>query len=289
MRRWPLSLFSLCLLIGCKPVGEPQLYFSPEGGAQGAVVERLDGADSRIQVAMYAFTARELAQALVRAKDRGVRVEVLLDGEFANSCEFSKHEFLHRRGVEVRLAPTHEKGEEGRMHHKFCLVDGRVLITGSYNWTASAEYRNEEDLLIFDHAPGLVSRYQSRFEELWVKATPLAELKGMDPPLLLSAHDLNSLRQNAGKEAIVRGKVYRTYHSKRSDTYFLDFGETRDCFTAVIFRSVAKEFRALGVDPLSFKGKVVEVRGVVADHPKYGLQVILESPDQIRIPSEPLP
>ena len=83
----------------------------------------------------------------------------------------------------------------------------------------------------------------------------------------------------------VRGRVHRVGHSSRSNTYFLDFGPARSAFTAVIFSSALDGFVRENIDPNRFEGREVEVTGRVKDDPKYGLEMILEGPAQIR----PLP
>ena len=148
-----------------------RVFFSPRGGCEEAILAQLDGAKDYIHVAMYAFTSRYLAQALVRARERGVEVKVVLDRSFQEESEYSKGDFLKRKGIPVRLVtPVETRGLrviKGLMHHKFAVIDGRVVITGSYNWTARAERVNYENLLIFVNAPGVAGAYEREFERLW--------------------------------------------------------------------------------------------------------------------------
>ena len=151
--------------------GEVRVFFSPRGGCEEAILAQLDGAKRYIHVAMYAFTSRYLAQALVRAKDRGVEVKVVLDRSFQEESNYSKGDFLRRKGIPVKLiSPAMLRGLrviKGLMHHKFAVVDGSVVITGSYNWTARAERVNYENLLIFVNSPGLAQAYEEEFRRLW--------------------------------------------------------------------------------------------------------------------------
>ncbi len=55
------------------------------------------------------------------------------------------------------------------MHQKFAVIDGRIVLTGSYNWTASAERYNHEDLLMFQDAGPLAQEYRQQFLRLWDK------------------------------------------------------------------------------------------------------------------------
>ncbi|HID95936.1 MAG TPA: phospholipase D family protein [Candidatus Latescibacteria bacterium] len=276
-----LSLIISCSSSSTSDSPQVEVHFSPGGGSEKAILTKLDNAAKSIDVAMYAFTSRQLAWSLVRAHQRGIRVRVLLDGEFDTTNKYSKGTFLTRRGIDVRIDRSHITGSgesEGHMHHKFAIIDGRIVITGSYNWTASAERRNDENLIILTDFPELTRTYEKNFEKLWQRAGRIA----VRPPTVLSATDLRGMKRYVGKEVIIRGKVYDVYHSKKSNTFFLHFDKTRPCFTAVIFSSGAERFKTSGVTPEEYAGKEVEVAGRLVDHPRYGLEIILEDPTQIK-------
>ena len=95
--------------------------------------------------------------------------------------------------------------------------------------------------------------------------------------------EIERLQELAGVLARVRGRVYRVGHSSKSNTWFLDFGPSRSAFTAVIFSSSAEAFERADAHPNQFQGKEVELTGRIKDDPKYGLEMILESPAQIRL------
>lgn len=136
-----------------------EVYFSPKGGCEKRIIELIDSAGESIDVAMYAFTNSQIAWALVKAFERGVRVRVLLDGQQAND-KYSKGAFLTKRGIFVVYDRM-----PGLMHNKFCIIDKRIVITGSYNWTATAEEKNEENLLVI-HDLAIAKAYEERFEYL---------------------------------------------------------------------------------------------------------------------------
>jgi hypothetical protein len=100
---------------------------------------------------------------------------------------------------------------------------------------------------------------------------------------VVQARDLDKLRQATGNQTRIRGRVFRVGHSARSNTYFLDFGPSREALTAVIFASAVKSFEQRKLPPKQFEGKEIEIQGMVKDHPQYGLEVILENPAQVRI------
>jgi hypothetical protein len=98
---------------------------------------------------------------------------------------------------------------------------------------------------------------------------------------LLEARNVEQLRGLKGNEARIRGRVYRVGHSAKSNTYFINFGPSRDALTAVIFASAVPAFEERKLLPQAFAGKDIEIRGVIKDHPQYGLEVILDDPRQV--------
>lgn len=100
---------------------------------------------------------------------------------------------------------------------------------------------------------------------------------------LLEAREVDKIRALSGARARIHGRIFRVGHSAKTNTYFLNFGPSREALTAVIFASSADLFEQQKVQLRSFEGKEVEIEGEVKDHPRYGLELIVESPNQIRI------
>jgi len=137
-----------------------KVLFSPNGDCQQAIVDEIDKATKSVDIAMYYLTSREIGQALVKAKENGVIVRVFLD-QSQETSQYSKSRYLMKRGIEVRYYVG-----SGIMHNKFAIIDGKTLITGSFNWTANAEKENQENLLIMTDED-LIKQYSDRFEYLW--------------------------------------------------------------------------------------------------------------------------
>jgi phosphatidylserine/phosphatidylglycerophosphate/cardiolipin synthase-like enzyme len=150
-----------------------QACFSPVGRCSGHIVREIDQAQREILVAVYAFTSDDLAWALVKARKRGVKVQVVLDKEFDKGRENSKGLFLEQQGISVRrvFGADRKKAEKetGLMHQKFAVIDRKVVVTGSYNWTVAAEKFNDENLLLFRDAAPLADEYRKEFFRLWEK------------------------------------------------------------------------------------------------------------------------
>jgi hypothetical protein len=102
-------------------------------------------------------------------------------------------------------------------------------------------------------------------------------------PPVLPARDVDGIRALTGRQARIRGRIFRVGHSAKSNTHFLNFGPSRGALTAVIFASALERFEKQRVSPKKLEGREVEIVGEVKDHPQYGLEVILEGPEQVKV------
>ncbi|MGH7796199.1 MAG: hypothetical protein ACREQ2_15115 [Candidatus Binatia bacterium] len=112
--------------------------------------------------------------------------------------------------------------------------------------------------------------------------TPATDHKATELATVI-ARDIEKIRSLTGRQARIRGRVFRVGHSAKSNTYFLNFGPSREALTAVIFNSAAELFEKNQQPPKQFENREVEIVGFIKDHPQYGLEVILENPKQIKI------
>jgi len=119
-----------------------KVYFTPSGSPTDAIIETLDNSKESVHVQAYSFTSPSIAAALKRAHDRGVAVKVILDKR-QKSERYSSATFLTRAGIPVWI-----DGKHAIAHNKVMIVDSTIVITGSFNFTRSAEERNAENLLV---------------------------------------------------------------------------------------------------------------------------------------------
>jgi phosphatidylserine/phosphatidylglycerophosphate/cardiolipin synthase-like enzyme len=134
-------------------------------------------AEARVSIdaALHRFNSQVLAQALLDAHARGVRIRLLTDrSKYSESAATQR--LLSSCGFPIRV--THGRdGEDSKMHHKFAVLDGRLVITGSYNWTFASEQRNHENVVIL-REPKLTETYLHEFETLWSGSDIAAEPEG---------------------------------------------------------------------------------------------------------------
>jgi len=155
-----LSFIILSITISISPLAKTEVYFSLYDNPQKTIIRNINQAEAFINIAMYIFTDREIALPLAKARERGVKVRLYLDKDQVD-YKYSQSRFLVQKGVKTRISTNNYN-----VHNKFAIIDNRMLITGSYNWTFSANNRNDENLLIIDDS-GVIARYQNQFEKLW--------------------------------------------------------------------------------------------------------------------------
>jgi phosphatidylserine/phosphatidylglycerophosphate/cardiolipin synthase-like enzyme len=132
-------------------------HFSPKGGCTAAVVAEVGQARSEVLVMAYSFSCPDIANALIAAAGRGVQVVVLLDR--SNEAEtYSELGDLEKHGMEVLIDACHAIA-----HNKVIVIDGRTVLTGSFNFTRQAEHENAENLLILREHYDLAALYRANF------------------------------------------------------------------------------------------------------------------------------
>jgi phosphatidylserine/phosphatidylglycerophosphate/cardiolipin synthase-like enzyme len=132
-------------------------HFSPKGGCTAVVVAELGAARHEILVQAYSFTCPDIAKALVAAAGRGVRVSVLLDR--SNESEtYSELGDLVGHGIDLKIDASHAIA-----HNKVMVIDGRTVLTGSFNFTRQAEHENAENLLVLKNHHDLAAHYKTNF------------------------------------------------------------------------------------------------------------------------------
>ncbi len=135
-----------------------RVYFSPDGGVTDAIITQINDAREGVLVQAYVFTSAPIARALVKAHRRGLRVEVILD-QSQRTQQYSSADYLAHGGVTVWMDAQHAIA-----HDKVILIDRQTVITGSFNFTRSAESRNAENVLILSGVPELAARYHENWE-----------------------------------------------------------------------------------------------------------------------------
>jgi phosphatidylserine/phosphatidylglycerophosphate/cardiolipin synthase-like enzyme len=145
-----------------------EVCFSPEERCDLKLVRFLETARSSIDLAVFDINLDQLVHAILVASKRGIRVRVLVDSRQAKGA-YSLVSTLKKGGVDVKRG-----AQRGLMHHKFMVLDGKRIETGSFNFTNHASRANQENQVYLDD-PAIVSRFVGRFEKSWSEARELKD------------------------------------------------------------------------------------------------------------------
>jgi len=139
-------------------------FVSPhvDGVIESELITLIEHATSTIDIALYSFTDNDLGDAVKKAARRKVNVRVLLDStqEKANGGEYTRSLQEDKR---IKVVIEHVTGY---MHHKFAVIDGQIVVTGSYNWSDNADKNNFENVVVIE-SQGIAAVFTSEFNRLW--------------------------------------------------------------------------------------------------------------------------
>jgi phosphatidylserine/phosphatidylglycerophosphate/cardiolipin synthase-like enzyme len=142
-----------------------EVYFSPDDNPEARIVELLLNAEQSIEFMVYAFTDDDIANAMLDRASAGIAVRGVIErGQAGN--EGSEYERLRQSGIDIRL-----DFNERNMHHKVIVIDGMIVITGSYNFSRSAQEFNDENVLVL-HNADVASRFLIEFGRVFNAGTP---------------------------------------------------------------------------------------------------------------------
>lgn len=119
----------------------------------------LGRANKSVHVLIYSFTLDSIGDAILGAYQRGVDVKIVFEKTEVN--KYSEYFRLASAGVQVR-----NDSNPALMHHKVAIIDGSIIIIGSFNWTNAAEEDNNENLLVI-RSSDLASTFEHEFQMIW--------------------------------------------------------------------------------------------------------------------------
>jgi phosphatidylserine/phosphatidylglycerophosphate/cardiolipin synthase-like enzyme len=142
-----------------------EVYFSPDDDPARRITEMLLEAEQSIDFMAFAFTSNALADAMLTRFQAGVIVRGVIERTQSGNAG-SEYERLLQSGIDLRL-----DANQRNMHHKVIIIDGTAVITGSYNFSRSAQEFNDENVLLL-HDAGLAERFLLEFNRIFEMASP---------------------------------------------------------------------------------------------------------------------
>lgn len=155
--------------------------------------ELLDRANNSIDIAMAWFTNSDLFYSLEKCIKRGIKVRLIL---LDNPINFMEYAPDFNRLIECGGYLYIASANVGFMHHKFCIIDKKTIVSGSYNWTYYAESRNLENIFLTDE-PSVIAAYQKEFDHLvglinTAKSSPRLSMSYIENLENIDFHELNN-------------------------------------------------------------------------------------------------
>jgi phosphatidylserine/phosphatidylglycerophosphate/cardiolipin synthase-like enzyme len=155
-------LLSICILQASFASGETEAVFSPERSIKEILLKEVESTTSTIDLAVREITIPEMVQALLKAKERGVKVRVIADSKQAKMKSSQITTLIHQ-GIPVKVL----RGKDyGVMNHRLAILDSKKVVTGSFDWSEASEKWNYENIVIIRDSE-VVASYQREFERLW--------------------------------------------------------------------------------------------------------------------------
>lgn len=177
------------------------------------ILEQLELAKSEILVAVYWFTNHELFNKLIEKKENGLNVQLIIHNDYINNREtgLSFQSFIDIGG-EFYFSDSYNP-----MHNKFCVIDRKTVINGSYNWTYYAENKNRENILIIENDSDISTKFKDEFRRL----KELTEQVEKILPLTKFEVDENNVLR--ARDYLANDIVYQAKNTNRKEIVELAF------------------------------------------------------------------
>lgn len=155
-----ILITALLVAISSAAFASIDVYFSPDKNNEKVVDSLVESAKKTLDVAAYSLTLPSFANALIDAKERGVKVRVIMDKQQAGGPS-SLDEALISAGIPLKIDSW-----SGLMHSKYIVIDGKRVQTGSFNFTRNAVFNNRENFIVTNDKK-TVKAYAENFEQMW--------------------------------------------------------------------------------------------------------------------------
>lgn len=168
------------LTVAFSPHSPQQIWTRTSNGLIG---KQLDNASKSVDMALFVFSAQRLANILENRHEQGIKIRALIDPGFAyrpysegmdmmgvalsHKCKYEVDNRPWKNPITTVGAPLLPKGD--LLHHKFAIIDQKIVITGSHNWSTTANHNNDETLLFIEN-PVIAAHYQREWERLYTDA-----------------------------------------------------------------------------------------------------------------------
>lgn len=132
-------------------------YFAPEDEVMAKLVGYVQGAKKSVHFMIFTFTDDDLAAAIIKQANAGLDVQGVIENRGASQGELNS--------LFCARLPVRTDGNKYTMHHKVIIIDGETVITGSFNFTKSADTANDDNVLVI-HSPAVAALYEQEYQRI---------------------------------------------------------------------------------------------------------------------------
>ncbi|WP_238993728.1 phospholipase D-like domain-containing protein [Calothrix sp. PCC 6303] len=177
-----IKLGSSQITINFSPISPTQPWIN---SSNGIINQTLEMATESVDMALFVFSEQRLANTLENRHQENVDIRAIIDRNFAyrpysealdmmgvvlsNKCKYEANNQPWKNPISTVAVPVLPKGD--LLHHKFAIVDHKIVITGSHNWSEAANHGNDETLLLIDN-PVIAAHYQREFDRIFKNSQP---------------------------------------------------------------------------------------------------------------------
>jgi hypothetical protein len=171
------------------------------------ILSELNQAEKEIVVAIYWFTNHDLFDKLCQKKENGISVSLIVHNDFINNRDngLNFQKFIDLGG-ELYFSDA-----DNPMHNKFCVIDGKVLINGSYNWTYFAESKNNENVLLIKNEEATIQAFRTEFDSLKNR------LEIVDKVVKLTKFEIDEFNGLNSREYLANDIIYEAKATNRPE------------------------------------------------------------------------
>jgi hypothetical protein len=200
------------------------------------ILEELEKATEKIVVAVYWFTNLELFQKLLAKVAEGLVVEIIIHNDYINNRDTG----LDFQGFIDIGGYFYFSDTENPMHNKFCVIDNKTLINGSYNWTYYAEDRNRENILVIKSETEVINEFVAEFDRL------KSQIEKIDKIRQLTKFEMDDYNQLRARDYLANDIVFQaneTGNKKIVDTAFLIAPDNIDVQRIAVSLDLTKKWK----------------------------------------------
>ena len=184
------------------------------------LVAKLSAAQERVDAALYDLDSEPIADALIKAYKQGVKVRVFTENDYAEEEQIIR---LKNEGIPVR----DDGDNEALMHHKFLVIDGRYVWTGSYNTTYRGAYTNNNNVVWIDSEP-LAYNFTQEFRKLFITAQRNRTADPLIPFPHVTLSDGTEISTYFAPESDTISPLLKQIKSAKKSIHFMAFAFTHD-------------------------------------------------------------